>query len=67
MENDTFPIIKEDDTCPNWAAQKKPGLITMRECWYCKFSDFRKQMDEGKTYSTCRCPKNRITPLKDAH
>ncbi len=55
-----FPVVKEDDTCPYWESVRDTNLIPMRECWYCKFSDFRKETKEHLTYSVCRCPKNRI-------
>lgn len=54
----------ENDTCPHWEAVGYTSLTPMRECWYCKFSDFRKETHEHMIYSVCRCPKNRINEMK---
>ena len=60
----SFPIVKEDDTCPFWESAGDASLLPMRECWYCKFSDFRKLFGEHRTYSECRCPENLISRKK---
>ena len=58
--DESFLVVMEDDTCPHWEAVGDASITPMRECWYCKFSDFRKETNEHLTYSVCRCPKNRI-------
>jgi len=58
MQDDTYPVVKEDDTCPNWECTGGEILAPMRECWYCKYSDFRKDINEHRTHSVCRFPLN---------
>lgn len=60
----SFPVVKEDDTCPFWEPAGDASLIPMRECWYCKYSDFRKHVGEHRTQSVCRSPENRINGEK---
>jgi len=40
MQDDTYPVVKEDDTCPYWEYTGGESLAPMRECWYCKYEDF---------------------------
>ncbi len=64
LSDENFPVVMENDTCPHWEAVGYTSLTPMRECWYCKFSDFRKETHEHMIYSVCRCPKNRINEMK---
>lgn len=59
MPADTYPVVREDDTCPHWECTGGESLAPMRECWYCKYSDFRKDISEHRIRSVCRCPVNR--------
>jgi hypothetical protein len=59
MPDDPYPVVREDDTCPHWECVAGESLAPMRECWYCKYSDFRKDISEHRTRSVCRCPINR--------
>ncbi len=59
MPDDTYPVVREDETCPHGECAGGEGLAPMRECWYCKYSDFRKDISEHRTSSVCRCPMNR--------
>ena len=52
------PIVREDYCCPHWAAGGG-GLSAVRECWYCRYADFRKRTDVTLSQSVCRCPFNR--------
>lgn len=52
-----FPVVMENDTCQFWESDGDGGIITMQECWYCKYSDFRKLDSERIAQSICRCPK----------
>jgi len=57
----TYPVVREDDTCPHWECYGDESLTPMRECWYCKHSDFRKDIIEHKLSSVCRYPINQDT------
>ena len=56
----SFHLVKEDDSCRFWEYSGDASLLPMRECWYCKYSDFRKKHGEHKTLSVCHCPQNVI-------
>lgn len=53
VPNNQYPVVKEDDTCLHWESAGTESLTPMRECWYCKFSDFRTDIDEHRAFSTC--------------
>jgi len=59
MPANTYPVVREDDTCPHWECTGGESLAPMRECWYCKYSDFRKDMSEHRTHSVCHYLMNR--------
>jgi len=65
MTNDTYPVVRENDTCPHWEYIGGESLAPMRECWYCKYSDFRKDVNKHLTRSVCRCPLNRSSERRD--
>ena len=52
-------IVSEGDTCPHWERGEPAAVITMRECWFCKWSDFREDLTTHKKESFCRNPLNR--------
>lgn len=55
---DGCPIVTAGHICPNW--KRQPGaLLSRRECWYCAWSDFRKDTADNLTRSICHCPENR--------
>jgi hypothetical protein len=56
MSKDSYPVVREDDTCPHWTFTGGDSLAPMRECWYCKYSDFRKDISEHRAQSVCRRP-----------
>lgn len=58
------PIVTEDYGCPRWAGSGG-GLSVVRECWYCRYADFRKRTDVTLSQSVCRCPENRAAVLED--
>ena len=60
----SLPLVQEDDSCQFWEYGGEASLLPMRECWYCKYSDFRKQYGEHRAESLCRCPENRIKEEK---
>ena len=58
MPESACPVVNEDDTCPHWERRGDESITPMRECWYCKHSDFRKDIIEHKTSSICHRPIN---------
>ena len=55
---ESYPIVKESFSCPNWECSSAVSITPMHECWYCKFSDFRNDFAEHQNTSVCRNPKN---------
>ncbi|MEG1579173.1 MAG: hypothetical protein RRY64_06505 [Oscillospiraceae bacterium] len=55
-----YPIVFHTGNCPHWVGQNQNGLCQIRECWYCAFADFRKNLEINLEYSPCRCPENRV-------
>ena len=53
-----YPVVRESDTCPHWENAGNESVSPMRECWYCKYSDFRKDFNEHRNFSVCRCSIN---------
>ncbi|MEG2745591.1 MAG: diguanylate cyclase, partial [Oscillospiraceae bacterium] len=53
------PIVTADYQCPNFTEQAA-WLTGIRECWYCKYADFRKSCDINLQQSICRCTGNRV-------
>lgn len=45
--NDNFFLIKDCYCCEHFEPQKNI-LVPMKECWYCKWSDFRKDVSAPK-------------------
>jgi hypothetical protein len=58
VPEDTCPVVKENYSCQHWECAADNSLTPMRECWYCKYSDFRKDISEHRTDSVCHCPAN---------
>lgn len=58
--NDSYSYkkVKEDDTCQHWECVAGNVLAPMHECWYCKYSDFRKDISNHLAHSVCYCPAN---------
>ena len=50
-------LVRPDDVCPLWE-EGKDCLVPMRECWFCKYSDFRKTTSVLMKQSVCRHPLN---------
>lgn len=59
VTDEGYPIVTEDYSCPRWAGSGR-GLSNVRECWYCKYADFRKSTELHMHSSICRCPENRV-------
>jgi hypothetical protein len=59
MSISTFPLVKEDDKCPLWECTGDESITPMQECWYCIYSDFRKESSEHQTLSLCHYPLKR--------
>ncbi|MEM1485512.1 hypothetical protein V6615_11625 [Oscillospiraceae bacterium PP1C4] len=60
ITQDGYPIVTGEYSCPYWEAGTG-GTFEMQECWYCKFSDFRKFLQITLDKSVCHCPSCRIT------
>lgn len=58
VTDEGYPLVTEGYSCPHWVGSGG-GLSSIRECWYCKYADFRKRTDLAMTQSVCRCPANR--------
>lgn len=56
ITDDGYPIVTSEHTCPYWQTDTM-GLCAMPECWYCKFSDFRKSSRMTLQKSICRNPR----------
>lgn len=59
VTDEGYPKVTEDYCCPHWAGTGG-GLASVRECWYCKYADFRKSTAVHISSSICRCQKNRV-------
>ena len=59
ITDDGYPIVTGEYACPYWQAGTE-GLCSMRECWYCKFADFRKTSHMTLQKSICRNLRCRI-------
>lgn len=59
ITDDGFPIVTEAYVCPYWEAGAQ-GICQMRECWYCKYADFRKSSRITLQQSICRNPRCRV-------
>ena len=54
FDKDGFIIVKETYSCEHF--EPIPGqLLSMKECWHCKWADFHKEVSNGKKdISVCR-------------
>ena len=52
-------VVEEWDSCPYWEAHPIPGLWTARECWFCKWADFRVDTTIHMHESVCHNARNR--------
>ncbi|MEA5137241.1 MAG: hypothetical protein VB035_14000 [Candidatus Fimivivens sp.] len=60
ITEDGYPIVTGEHSCPHWAAGSG-GAFEMRECWYCRYADFREPPKISLENSICHCPSCRIT------
>ncbi len=67
--DDGCPLVTASYACPFW--EEGPQCFSLiRECWYCRYADFRKTNNVVIRQSVCRCPQNRIvvaSSLKNEH
>lgn len=54
-----LPIVTAEQTC-EFFQSGKTYQIDSSNCWYCRYSDFRRSTVIHLTQSLCRCPQNRI-------
>ncbi len=55
------PIIKSTGCCAHFERQQS-ALAGARECWYCKYADFREDTALQKHYGICRREQGRLSP-----
>lgn len=48
--------VQENGVCPLWEKSELPGVAILHECWFCKWSDFRDDLDEYRHIGICRNP-----------
>lgn len=49
--------INEGDCCPQWEPCQRVCLVTMRECWFCRWSGFDPDNRKHETQSICNYSK----------
>lgn len=59
VTDEGYPIVTEDYGCAHWVGAAG-GRTALRECWYCKYADFRKSTQLHLSCSICRCMENRV-------
>lgn len=67
LTNDGYPIILPEHCCGYFEPDANCSC-NLRECWYCRYADFRKSNDITLENSVCRNPRNRVgmrVPQKD--
>lgn len=57
------PIVMPTYCCGSFIGQED-SLCLVRECWYCKYADFRKNTNIRLNQSICHCRKNQIVLQK---
>ena len=66
--NDGYLIVSELDRCPFFGKDESARLCECEDCFFCKFSDFRKreyieqveaEARRGVLYSVCHNEKNK--------
>ncbi|MEG2119504.1 MAG: hypothetical protein RRY53_04050 [Pseudoflavonifractor sp.] len=62
ITQDGRPLVTHTFCCPFWIAQNGDGLCPIRECWYCKYADFRRSTKTVLEHSPCNHPCNRVPP-----
>lgn len=59
VTDDGYPIVTEDYSCPYFTGTSR-SMPAVRECWYCRYADFRKSTKLHIRSSICRCMENRV-------
>lgn len=62
---DGFLIVGENDTCPYWEIHPTPALIPGKECWFCKWADFRADTAVYRHTSVCRNEINKLRKTEE--
>lgn len=60
VTDEGFLIVTHTHHCPHWSPQGADVLCPTRECWYCRWADFRKTTQVRLKYSVCRNPNNQV-------
>lgn len=60
-----MPIVLPQHCCEHWSCGGVPMMIGSKECWYCRWADFRKSAEVALEQSICRCPENRVVVMRN--
>ncbi len=55
------PIITSTGCCGHFERQNG-ALTSARECWYCKYADFRENTEQQTHYGICRLKRSKPSP-----
>ena len=50
VTDDGYPIVTEDYSCPYFTGTSR-SMPAVRECWYCRYADFRKSTKLPVSYT----------------
>ena len=59
ITDEGMPIVLPQHCCEHWSSGNVP-MFGSKECWYCRWADFRKSAEVTLEQSVCRCPENRV-------
>lgn len=59
ITNDGYPIVLPNYVCP-YFEEDEHMTYNVKECWYCRFADFRKSNEIMLENSVCRHERNRV-------
>lgn len=51
--------VRENGTCAHWEADGLPGMAILRECWFCRWANFRTDPDVYRHTGICRDPERK--------
>lgn len=63
VTEDGYPIVLPDYICPYFEPDEDI-TCSLKECWYCRFADFRKSNDIMLENSVCRNAGNKVKTRK---
>lgn len=63
ITSDGYPIIMPDHVC-RYFEPDDAMTYNVKECWYCRYADFRKSNEIMLDNSVCRHVLNRVKPRR---